>query len=201
MTGTQSDDAKQKMTGIRTALRREVEKIRANPNYTDRGRAREMAMAVLNHRKQAQHLRDNFSSNNNTVRVELTARLFGVPAGADADAATMLVHRDAEDRATKLVNANDAKAMLTRALEHGDTLLARAVAGHAYGKKWHEIAETYAEAKGLSGTLDELTSIPSGRLTRLGEAALFAIPAPQELDTHLGGQSDAVLRNFLNEKN
>lgn len=128
------------------------------------------------------------------LRTKLDNMIRGVPPGADAS--TILVYRDAEDRAAKLTNTREANAMLTRAIERGDTLLARAVAGHAFGNGWHDVTETYAEATGLSDTLDELTDLPSGPMTSLAEAALFSVPAPPEVRTFVTGQSDDELRRF-----
>jgi hypothetical protein len=197
MTAIQFDEAKCKMSAIRGSLEREVTAIRNNANYSDRGAAREMAKALLAHRNQAQRLRDNFSSDNDTVRVRLTAKMFGVPPGADAS--TILVYRDAEDRAAKLTNTKEAKAMLTRAIERGDNLLARAVAGHAFGNGWNDVTETYAEATGLSDTLDDLTDIPSGPMTNLAQAALFSVPTPPEVRTFVTGHSDDELRRFAED--
>jgi hypothetical protein len=191
------DEAKQQMSQIRDSLAREAGGIRTNANFSNRGRAREIAKAVLVHRKRAQMLRDQFHSDNDARRVQLTAKLFGIPANADP--ATVLVARDADDRASQLGRSADAKVMLTRALERGDTLLARAVAGHAFGNGWGDVTETYAEATGLSETLDELTDLPSGPMTSLAEAALFAVPAPPELRTFVTGQSDDELRRFAED--
>jgi hypothetical protein len=197
MPAIQLDEAKRKMSAIRDTLGREVDTIRNNANYSDRGRARETAKALLAQRERAQELRDSFSTDNDTVPVKLTAKMFGVPSGADAS--TILVYRDAEDRAAKLTNTKEAKAMLTRAIERGDILLARAVAGHAFGNGWNDVTETYAEATGLSDVLDELTDIPSGPMTRLAEAALFAVPAPPEVRRFVTGHSDDELRRLAED--
>ncbi|MBV8310555.1 MAG: hypothetical protein JO344_09245, partial [Planctomycetaceae bacterium] len=121
---------------------------------------------------------------------------FGIPNRADP--ATILVYRDAEDRAAKLANADDAEAMLARATEKGDTLLARAVAGYAHSKKWQNVTESYAEAAGLADDLDELNALPSGAMLKTAVTALFSLPMPPELRTLLGDTSVARLHRTAN---
>ncbi|MGH3632674.1 MAG: hypothetical protein ACRDTS_00950 [Mycobacterium sp.] len=194
MSAIQLDEAKRKMSAIRDSLGREVDQIRNNPKYSDSGRAQELAKSLLAHRNQADLLRTNFSVNNEDVRLKLTAKLFGIPNRADP--ATILVYRDAEDRAAKLTNPDDAAAMLARATEKGDTLLARAVAGHAHSKKWQNVTESYAEAAGLADGLDELNALPSGAMLKTAVTALFSLPTPPELRTLIGDTSDGRLQRI-----
>ena len=191
MSAQQLDDVKDQMARIRASLNREIETIRNNSRYCDDGRVQEIAKAVFNHRKQAQSLRDKFTTNNEDVRLRMTSRLFGLPAGSDA--ATTLVMRDAQDRAAKLESADDAAALLKRATELGDMLLARAVAGHAHAKKWNAVTESYAEAAGLSEALAELESLPSGGWLKTGVNVLFSVKTPPELLPN-GGASVGFLQ-------
>jgi hypothetical protein len=197
MSALNFDDVRRSMSEIRVSLKRDIERIRANTNYSDRGIAREIAKSLLSHRAQAQQLRDNYQSNNEATRVKLTARLFGVPAGADAT--TVLSYRDGADRAEKLTSAKEAQTMLTRAVERGDALLARAIAGHAHTSGWDDVTESYAEATGMRDALGELGGLASGRETRLGEAALFAVFAPTEVRKYVPSDSDEELRRFVKD--
>lgn len=194
MSSVQFDQAKRKMSEIRDGLQREVNQIRNNPKYSDSGRAQEFAKTLLAHRRQADSLRTHFKVDNEDVRLKLTAKLFGIPNRADPT--TILVYRDAEDRAAKLTNADDAAAMLVRATENGDTLLARAVAGYAHSKKWQTVTESYADAAGLTSDLDELNALPSGAMLKTAVTALFSLPTPPELRTLIGDTSDARLHRI-----
>jgi hypothetical protein len=194
MPAIQLDEAKRKMSAIRDSLGREVDQIRNNPRYSDSGRAQELAKSLLAHRNQADSLRTNFSVNNEDVRLKLTAKLFGIPNHADP--ATILVYRDAEDRAAKLSDPDDAAAMLARATEKGDTLLARAIAGHAHSRKWQSVTESYADAAGLADDLDELNTLPSGAMLKTAVTALFSLPTPTELRTLIGDTSGARLQRI-----
>jgi hypothetical protein len=115
MPAIQLDEAKRKMSAIRGSLGREVDQIRNNPRCSDSGRAQKLAKSRLAQRNQADSLRSNFCVNNEDVPLKLTAKLFGIPNRADP--ATILVYRDAEDRAAKLSNPHDAAAMLARAIK------------------------------------------------------------------------------------
>jgi hypothetical protein len=194
MPAIQLDEAKRKMSAIRDSLGREVDQIRNNSMYSECGRAQEIAKILLAHRRQAEDLRSNFSTNNEDVRLKLTAKLFGIPGNADP--ATILVYRDAEDRAAKLTNPDEAATMLTRATEIGDTLLVRAVAGHAHSRKWQSVTESYADAAGLTDNLNELNNLPSGAMLKTAVTALFSLPTPPELRTLIGDTSDARLRRI-----
>jgi hypothetical protein len=194
MPGIALDEAKDKVSRIRNNLAREVDQIRASSRYSDAGRKQEIAKVVLVHRKQVEGLHNNFSADNEGTRAKLAAKLFGVPAGADP--ATVLVYRDAFDRASKVVSADDAVAMLKRATEMGDIVLARAVAGHAHTNKWRDVTADYAEAAGLSDCLDELNALPSGGLLRTAVTALFSVPTPPELQPGIGDISNAQLQRL-----
>lgn len=174
-------DAKAKMAEIRSSFQRDVESIRASSIYNDAGRRQEIAKTFFSHRKQVEGLRSKFTTTNDESRVKLSARLFGLPGASDA--ASVLVYRDACDRAAKLEDENAAAAMLKRATEMGDQLLARAVAGHAHHKRWNSVTSDYAESTGLSTDLEELEALPSGGMLNLGLSALFGLRTPDELQS------------------
>jgi hypothetical protein len=126
---------------------------------------------LITQREKARALRSGFEVDNEETRVALSARLFGIPKGADP--ASVFIHRDASDRAAKIDKIDDAAATLKRALEHGDTVLAPAVASHAHGKRWDPVVASYAENTGQSGDLETLNDIPSGGLSKLAVNTLF----------------------------
>jgi hypothetical protein len=190
------DEAHEQMTAIREGLAREVDRIRADANYSDRGRARLAAKAVVTARDKAASLREQFTSDNEARRVQLTKSLFGI--AANADPATVLAARDADDRAEKLEGATEARRMLQRALDRGDSTLARAVAGKAQTVGWGDVVESYADATGLADQLDELSDLPSGAEASLGIAALFSVPAPPQVQQY-AGRDDEDLRRFAED--
>ena len=185
---------KTKMAAIRSSFNNDVKRIRNAPQYSNQGKAQELAKSLIAHRKQAASLRKDFGTDNESVRLSLTSKLFGLDKNADP--ASVLVFRDAQDRAAKLDNPDDAASMLKRATEQGDTLLARAVASHAHSRKWSDITETYAESTGLTAELDDLDALPSGGALGLAVTALFSIPTPSELQATIGAVSDTQLQRI-----
>lgn len=120
----------------------------------------------------------------------MSAKLFGIPSGADP--ASVLIHRDAAE----LASIGDATATLKRALEHGDTVLARAVASHAHGQRWDAIVTAYAEQAGQSSELETLNDIPSGGLSKMAVNVLFGVRTPQEVQTVRGDCPDGELERI-----
>lgn len=120
----------------------------------------------------------------------MSAKLFGIPSGADP--ASVLIHRDAAE----LASLGDATATLKRALEHGDTVLARAVASHAHGQRWDAIVTAYAEQAGQSSELETLNDIPSGGLSKMAVNVLFGVRTPQEVQTVRGDCPDGELERI-----
>jgi hypothetical protein len=188
------NDARTKMSAIRREFDSQVASIRNNSGLNPAGRRQAIAKSLIAQREKARTLRSAFEVDNEGTRATLSAKLFGIPKGADAS--TVLIHRDAADRAAKLEGADDAAATLKRALEHGDTVLARAVAAHAHGKHWPEVVQSYAEQTGQTGDLETLTDLPSGGLSKLAVNVLFGVRTPEEVQTTRGDCPDGHLESI-----
>lgn len=169
-------DAKNKMQVIRADLQREVDTICANTNYSREGQIHQVAKAILEHRQQAVALRDEFVGTSEDTRRKLAQKLFGIPAGADA--ATVLVFRDAEDRAAKITDPDELAPLLARATDRGDALLARAIAAHADAHGWTGVAAAWAANTGQADAYAELTDLPSGSNFSTAVALIFSIGVP-----------------------
>lgn len=190
MPSVQLDDARKSMTSIRAYSAREAAAIRASDKYSDAGKKQAMAKSLRAHRKKADALRATFQTNNEDVVAVSRARLFAIPKGADA--ATVIAARDAADRAAKLETADEAAAAIARALELGDTQMAKAIASHSETRKWNAVTDTYAAHAGLEDDLADLRSVPSGGLLKTGLNALFAVPAPIELSSHTDSELQRI---------
>jgi hypothetical protein len=185
------NEAREKMSAIRRDFDTEVAQIRNSNGLNDSGRRQAIAKTLIAQREKARALRSSFEVDNEDTRVTLSSKLFGIPKGADP--ATVLIHRDAADRAAKLDGPDEATATLKRALEHGDHVLARAVASHAHGRRWDPVVAAYAEQTGQSGDLETLNDIPSGGLSKLAVNTLFLVRTPQEVQTVRGDCHDGEL--------
>ena len=148
-----------------------------------------MARATLQAKKEAQALKAEFLAEREARRESLERRLFGL-AGTPS-ATELMVMRDSRDRAASLTSAEDAQLKLKLANQAGDTFMAKAIAQVAAAKGWAEVVETYAETAplGTRSVLEQLADLPGGRLTAMGDAAVFSTRAPREFQ----GNNDAVL--------
>lgn len=187
-------EARTKMSAIRRDFDTQIAQIRNNSGLNAAGRRQAIAKTLIAQREKARTLRSNFEVDHEGTRVELSGKLFGIPKGADP--ATVLIHRDAADRAAQLDGIEDATATLKRALDHGDTVLARAVASHAHGRRWDAVVATYAENTGLSGDLEALNDLPSGGLSKVAVNVLFTVRAPQEVASIQGACTDSELQRI-----
>jgi hypothetical protein len=187
-------EARHQMSAIRRNFDTEVASIRNNSGLNAAGRRQAIAKTLIAQREKVRTLRSNFEVYNEGTRAEMSAKLFGIPKGADPS--TVLIHRDAADRAAQLDKIDDATATLKRALEHGDTVLARAVAAHAHGKRWDQVVTAYAEQTGHAGDLETLNDIPSGGLSKLAVNTLFLVRTPQEVQSVRGDCPDGELERI-----
>lgn len=189
----QYDEARQKIAAIQQRLDVTVRELRDNHAYSPSGRRTEMAKAVVAAKKESDALRNKFIAARNLRRESLQKSLFGdLSTASSLEVANM---RDADDRAERLENVGAAQALLDRARQRGDGVLARAVARHAYNQGWRDVIDTYAEQTGsiTKGLLDELVGIPAGKNTDTTDALVFRVRAPQELS---GMDSDAALERY-----
>ncbi|MFL0276995.1 hypothetical protein [Mycobacterium sp. SMC-19] len=169
-------EAKTKMSAIRADLQAEVDTVCANARYSTDGKVHEIAKAILDARSLAVELRDQFVTTSEETRRKLARKLFGLPAGADP--ATVLVYRDAEDRAAKITDPDEYGPLMARALDRGDDLMARAIAARADTQGITDVAAAYAAGTGQTGAYTELDALPTGRNFNTAVAMVFTVPLP-----------------------
>ena len=182
------DDSRAKIARIQSRLNSQIDDIRHNTSYSESGRRAEMAKMTLVARKEVDKLKAAFLTEREARRESLEKLLFGLTAPVHTE---LLVWRDSQDRAKALQSPEDAELSLKLARQAGDTFMAKAIAQVAATKGWNTVVNTYAESASNStrAALDELSNLPSGRMTRLADSAVFNVRAPRELE----GSSDSVL--------
>ena len=113
---------------------------------------------------------------------ELERRLFGLGGAGGLDGAAQAISaRDAQDRAGRLTDPQEAAALLARAEQNGDPTLARAIAHHALqqsrsamtpsaGDAWEGVLAAFVDARPhMTPVVEELAMIE-----RLGERQVFS---------------------------
>lgn len=187
-------EAKAQMSTLRADLQAEIDTICANTHYSRDGKVQLIAAAILAARSKAVELRDEFVTTSGDTRRKLARKLFGLPA--DADATTVLVYRDAEDRAAKITDPDQFGPLMARALDQGDTLMARAIAARADTKGLTDVAAAYAAGTGQIAAYSELEALPTGRNFNTAVAMVFSVPMPampSELSAIIRGAAPSVL--------
>lgn len=169
-------EAKAQMSTLRADLQAEVDTVCSNTRYSTDGKVQLIAAAIVAARSKAVELRDEFVTTSGDTRRKLARKLFGLPAGADAT--TVLVYRDAEDRAAKITDPDQFGPLMARALDQGDTLMARAIAARADTQGITDVAAAYAAGTGQAAAYTELDALPTGRNFNTATAMVFSVPMP-----------------------
>ena len=175
------EESREKVARIQGRLNNTIEAIRNERRYTDSARRTEMAKATLKAKREADGIRKAFLAEREARRESLEKRLFGILGTPDPT--QLMVLRDARDRAAAITTEDEANTKLRMANQAGDTYMARAIAQVAITKGWTPVVDTFAETApvGTKTALEALGEIPSGRNTKIIDAAAFSIRPPREL--------------------
>lgn len=118
----------------------------------------------------------------NSERARLSRKLFGYEGTADAQ--TVIVRRDAADRAAKLTDPTEAQRAMERAEANGDIHLAQAIAGVAQANMWNDVVVSYLDAHPEAGeAAQQLRDLPDPNdgAWRFTHAMTYSVMQPQEL--------------------
>lgn len=186
------------IASINDRLASEVARINGRQSLSDQGKQIAIAKAYRTARDQAQAMRQAELDRVTSERAKLSRRLFGHEGVADAQ--TVIVRRDAADRAAKLGSAEEAQAALRMAEVNGDTHLAQAIAGQSYANGWRGVVQSWIEANPqASATNEQLSQLPDPNdgKWKLQQAITYSVAQPAELggmpDYHVDRLADTVL--------
>lgn len=185
-----SDAAKRTAAGIQQRLNESVAAIRANKSLTPEGKRRELALATLAARRNADRGRQEHAAEREKQLA--TARRIAFGSLAQMEGADALSVRDAADRAAKITNPDAAKSALSNAILTDDRVFAKAVAAHAHSRGWSTVAAQYGDEYGVRSFIDDLDDIPSGPKTELADQIVWRVAPP----TELRGYSDPALQQI-----
>ncbi|AWT42817.1 MULTISPECIES: hypothetical protein [Streptomyces] len=175
------------VAAIQTRLARTVEQINSRRAMSDEAKRIAIAKAYRDARNQIQAAGQAVLDHVNSERARLARKLFGYEGTADAQ--TVIVRRDAADRAAKIASPEEAQAALQRAEVNGDVHLAQAIAGQAQANMWGDVVATYLDTHPEAGeAAQQLRALPDPNdgAWRLQHAMTYSVMPPQEL----GGMPD-----------
>ncbi|MFF9168297.1 MULTISPECIES: hypothetical protein [unclassified Streptomyces] len=175
------------VSAINERLAAEVASINGRRSLSDQAKQIAIARAYRNARDQILGMRQAELDRVTTERARLSRKLFGHEG--EADAQTVIVRRDAADRAAKLTSPEEAQAALQRAEANGDTHLAQAIAGQSYANGWSSVVQSWIQANPQAATTNEqLAQLPDPNdgMWKLQQAVTYSVAQP----TELGGMPD-----------
>jgi hypothetical protein len=122
-------DAKERIQEISAGLRRKVDRLREDADYTPACKQQRIAAAYLAARAEMTQVRTAHEYGVRTDRVRAEKALFGL--SGQAGGSEVISYRDAMDRAGQIADPGEAMTALRRASASGDGQLAAAIARHA----------------------------------------------------------------------
>lgn len=179
-------------------LARKVEQINSNRSLSTEAKRIAIARAYRDARDRVNAAGQAVLEQVTSERNRLARKLFGHEG--DADPNTVIVRRDAADRAAKLTDPNEALRAMQRAEANGDTHLAQAIAAQAQANMWSDVVSSYLsarpEAADAAQRLAELPN-PDDGAWRLTHAMTYSVMQPQELGGIPEYQVDALADTVL----
>ncbi|OWL97008.1 hypothetical protein B7435_26850 [Mycolicibacterium peregrinum] len=117
--------------------------VAKDPNLTDAGKREHLAPIHEELSEQLKALRQQEKDVVKTKREKLERSVFGLPAGTASDPARLVSFRDAQDRANRLTDRDEAEQAYKSALRSDDTVLAQAILSQALTHGWNNVTDDY----------------------------------------------------------
>lgn len=170
------------VTTLQENFARKVEQINGRRALSDEAKRIEIARAYRDTRTQIQAAGQAALDHVTAERARLSRKLFGYEGTADAQ--TVIIRRDAADRAAKLTEPHEAQQALQRAENNGDVHLAQAIAGVSFANGWTDVVHSWFDANPQAGdTARQLQELPDPNdgVYRMQHAMTYSVVPPEEL--------------------
>jgi hypothetical protein len=191
---------------IRAAFTAEAAEIKSRRDLSDEGRARQLAKALVTARDEMTKLKRKDTEKLDRRRADLRQKLFGNPRNWDS--AATISYRDAQDRADKLKDPQEAAALLERAIMSGDEFLGRAIVMRAMnhitlkgmGDGWAQVADRWVQDQDPTTAeyVQELADLEHDNTdvkTRFTRGLSYTLPTPGDLSgkdiDHMAFEADS----------
>lgn len=171
------------------AFNEQVRGVRADPMLSELGKAQRIRKLHEAANTTVSQLRGQAEASSYSRRQALERRLFGLPAGADANA--VIIYRDAVDRVGAIRDPAELAEVMERAAATGDAVMLKVAARHALdhtrggigSDRWDELVATYVEDTGATQDFTEYRELTStrGRTAAFEERMSTSVPMPHEL--------------------
>ncbi|NUK72109.1 hypothetical protein HRW23_21980 [Streptomyces lunaelactis] len=175
------------VSAINDRLASEITRINSRRSLSAEAKQIAIARAYRDARDRITAMKQAETDHITSERTRLSRKLFGFEGNADPQ--TVIVRRDAADRAAKLDSPEAAARALSMAEANGDAYMAQAIAGQANANMWNDVVNTYLDTHPEAGAAAqqwrELPD-PDDGVWKLQQAMTYTVMQPQEL----GGMPD-----------
>jgi hypothetical protein len=189
----------EKASAVLRQLNSSVAAIKADKRLTAKAKASDLARAYLRARNSMEAVKADLAKQEAAQVDKLSRRVFGNEPKTGSD---IIAARDADDRAARLGDAEEAKAALARAEKNNDAGLARAIALRAYqesrtpfgGSGWGDVLRGYSGSRpGVAEDVAELARITTSSLQQdFMNGIQLHVMKPNELDRYGESQLQAL---------
>ncbi|BCZ24745.1 hypothetical protein MYSE111917_01205 [Mycobacterium senriense] len=142
---SQIDDLRKQAERIQSRWASTTDRLDADRTLTDIGKR---AKLDTEHAQVSAKLIDLRKKENELItakRQSLEKRLFGLSSVASTDPSQLIAYRDAQDRAARLAQSDDAAELFASAMRSDDATLAAAILARALANGWNGIVTEYVK--------------------------------------------------------
>jgi hypothetical protein len=193
------DNIAEKASAVLQQLNSSVRNIKDDKRLTPEAKKTDLARAYVRARNDMEAVKAELAKQEAAHVDKLTRRVFGNSPTTGSD---IIAARDADDRAARLENAEEAQRALARAEKNNDASLARAIALRAYeeartpfgGSGWGEVLSGYSGSRpGVSEDVAELARITTSSFQQdFMRGIQLHVMKPGELERYGDQQIDAI---------
>jgi hypothetical protein len=157
---TQIGELRARADGIQKQWSRDQKSIAADKSLSDLGKQQKLDSAREQVRAKLLDLRQQENGLISAETRSLEKSLFGLGPAASCDAKQLMLYRDAQDRAARLTQKDEAQRVFASAVRSEDKTLAAAVLAQAISNGWRDIIAEYVKENPRAGDdIDALRAI------------------------------------------
>lgn len=157
---SQIDDLRAEADRIQNRWARTSDRLGADDTLTDIGKQNALDAEHAGVNTRLRDLRKKETELITAKKQSLEKALFGLSSVTSSDPGQIIAYRDAQDRAARLTQSDDAAQVFAAATRSGDTILAAAVLAQALANGWSGIIAEYVKQHPAAGEdLDDLAKI------------------------------------------
>jgi hypothetical protein len=157
---SQIDDLRKQAEGIQSRWARSIDLLDTDNTLTDTGKRAKLDNEHAQVSAKLSDLRKKEKQLIADKRQSLEKSLFGLTSVTSSDPGQIIAYRDAQDRAARLTQADEASQVFAAAIRSDDNTLAAAILGRALESGWDSIiAEYIKQNPSAKEQLDDLAKI------------------------------------------